>query len=121
MSNRNVPDDWNSYYRYCSYCNTKWHASEGGCNCVACDKCGQAHHEDTMNDFRLCEECQKCTNCSEIKNDNIEYYIIWTDNEEVFDPNNPPKDTYMYCQDCKIKFENENKGYLFIKTPRNKD
>lgn len=30
----NVPDDWNSYYRFCYDCGTQTHASEGyACNC----------------------------------------------------------------------------------------
>ena len=27
----NVPSDWAMYYRTCSYCRTKYHASEGEC------------------------------------------------------------------------------------------
>jgi len=30
----NVPDDWGSYYSNCSYCGSKVHASEGGCDCL---------------------------------------------------------------------------------------
>lgn len=33
MSEFNVPDDWGMYYRKCSDCGSRWHASEGGCFC----------------------------------------------------------------------------------------
>jgi len=29
----NVPNDWGCYYAKCSYCGTKYHMSEGGCDC----------------------------------------------------------------------------------------
>lgn len=34
MSYYNVPDDWGNYYSNCEYCNTRVHASEGGCDCA---------------------------------------------------------------------------------------
>ena len=27
----NVPDDWGNFYRTCSKCTTRFHASDGGC------------------------------------------------------------------------------------------
>ena len=32
---RNVPDDWDYYYRKCECCGEKYHLSEGGCGCCA--------------------------------------------------------------------------------------
>jgi len=29
----NVPDDWNDHYRKCGDCGSRYHASEGGCDC----------------------------------------------------------------------------------------
>ena len=29
MTMQNVPDDWNNYWRRCSTCGERWHASEG--------------------------------------------------------------------------------------------
>ena len=29
----NVPNDWGCYYAKCSHCGTKYHMSEGGCDC----------------------------------------------------------------------------------------
>ena len=29
----NVPDDWGCYYRKCGYCGSRYHLSEGGCEC----------------------------------------------------------------------------------------
>lgn len=29
----NLPDDWGCYYRTCDRCGTRYHASEGGCEC----------------------------------------------------------------------------------------
>ena len=34
MSYDNVPDDWGSYYTNCAYCRTRYHMSEGGCDCT---------------------------------------------------------------------------------------
>jgi hypothetical protein len=28
-----VPDDWHCYYETCGWCRTRYHASEGGCDC----------------------------------------------------------------------------------------
>ena len=33
MSYDNVPDDWGCYYTNCGYCGTRYHMSEGGCDC----------------------------------------------------------------------------------------
>lgn len=30
---RNVPDDWDMYWRRCSFCGAKYHASEVNCEC----------------------------------------------------------------------------------------
>lgn len=35
----NVPDDWGNYYYKCDYCGSRYHASEGGCDCL--EDCGQ--------------------------------------------------------------------------------
>jgi len=34
----NAPDDWNEYYTNCAACGTRYHASEGGCDCSADDE-----------------------------------------------------------------------------------
>ena len=37
----NVPDDWNSYHRTCSFCSQSYHASEGSCDCepdIECER-----------------------------------------------------------------------------------
>jgi hypothetical protein len=31
----NVPDDWERYWRTCYHCGTRFHESEGGCDCPA--------------------------------------------------------------------------------------
>ena len=33
MGYYNVPDDWGCYYTSCSHCGTRYHMSEGGCDC----------------------------------------------------------------------------------------
>lgn len=30
---RNVPDDWDYYWRRCLACGRRWHLSDGGCGC----------------------------------------------------------------------------------------
>ena len=42
----NVPDDWGNYYSNCSRCNSRVHASEGGCQCW----------EEYPHDCYRCEE-----------------------------------------------------------------
>lgn len=39
----NVPDDWNMYWYTCSACGSRYHASEGGCECE------EAQEEDREN------------------------------------------------------------------------
>jgi len=50
----NVPDDWNSYYRNCGSCGTRYHASEGGCECETrrddeAQRC--AYYEDAIENM----------------------------------------------------------------------
>lgn len=53
----NLPDDWNSYYRKCDRCGSRYHASEGGCGCL-----------DNLEPCQ-CGECKwdgeepRCTEC----------------------------------------------------------
>ncbi len=56
----NVPDDWNSYYSTCSLCRSRYHQSEGGCDCSADLEC-----ECGKLDWIRCEEgtgltCKAC-------------------------------------------------------------
>ena len=30
---RNVPDDWDCYWRTCEFCRQSYHAADGGCDC----------------------------------------------------------------------------------------
>lgn len=57
----NVPDDWGCYYRRCSRCGSKYHASEGGCGCIdlidPC-QCGDCNWE-----FNSWDEDPTCRNC----------------------------------------------------------
>jgi hypothetical protein len=32
--NNNLPYDWDYFYRRCSNCGCRYHASEGGCDCL---------------------------------------------------------------------------------------
>ena len=58
----NVPDDWNMYTYYCSYCNTRYHHIDGGCKCTPC--------KGITND-RACEKYEgrcsehECYECGE--------------------------------------------------------
>lgn len=63
MRDPGLPDDWGSYYRKCELCGGRWHASEGGCDCVesfdeeGC-KCGK---REWINDGTgvYCDFCNK--------------------------------------------------------------
>lgn len=33
MTGRNIPDDWDCYWRTCPDCGEQYHTSEGGCCC----------------------------------------------------------------------------------------
>lgn len=50
----NAPDDWDSYWTKCADCGTKYHASEGGCDCADEDgydePCG-GREPDEPDDF----------------------------------------------------------------------
>lgn len=74
---RNVPDDWNTYYNRCSYCGKKYHASEGGCDCLdegECAGCGGICGRDELDETTLdkeetpiyrCSDCGVCVDCEE--------------------------------------------------------
>lgn len=52
----NVPDDWNCYWHTCHLCGSRYHASEGGCDCdqeemAECPECGE------YLDGGVCPEC----------------------------------------------------------------
>lgn len=56
----NLPDDWDLYYRTCTFCGGRYHASEGGCGCLdvlePC-QCGSPQWNGTsVKDLR----CTKC-------------------------------------------------------------
>jgi predicted amidophosphoribosyltransferase len=53
----NVPDDWNDYWTVCSECGSRYHASEGGCDCdeqrpPECPECGVQ-----LDDEGMCPSC----------------------------------------------------------------
>ena len=49
MSIGNVPDDWNAHWRRCFDCGTRFHASEGGCDCSSrCEDCGDEYDLDGL-------------------------------------------------------------------------
>ena len=55
----NVPDDWGCYYRNCSLCGGRWHASEGGCGCtddLEC-QCGSGYWNGNSRDALTCSDC----------------------------------------------------------------
>ena len=47
----NTPDDWGSYWTKCSVCGTRYHMSEGGCDCAA-DK----DDDDEDDDAACCDD-----------------------------------------------------------------
>lgn len=55
-----MPSDWSMYRRRCAWCDSEYHASEGGCDCryeepPLCE-CGDSSVEDP-NYPGLCENC----------------------------------------------------------------
>jgi len=92
---RNVPDDWGNYYSYCSTCNTRWHASEGGCNCIECEMCQEYKSpndfDETIDDC-ICIECMKCNSCGELNGGkNLKY----DDEGNIF----------IYCKNCAEEYK----------------
>ncbi len=72
MSYDNVPDDWNSYWERCSNCGRKYHASEGGCDCldegdcIGCgETCGRECYDEEGKLF-ICEDCVMCVDCGSV-------------------------------------------------------
>lgn len=53
----NVPDDWGNYYFNCSLCGQRYHASEGGCDCIEeecqCGECRFMRDESGV----FCDSC----------------------------------------------------------------
>jgi hypothetical protein len=47
---RNLPDDWDCYWRTCGRCGQEYHASEGGCDCEPEDDDGALGEEDRAGD-----------------------------------------------------------------------
>ncbi|MCP4680351.1 MAG: hypothetical protein GY854_33665 [Deltaproteobacteria bacterium] len=54
----NTPDDWCAYWCYCERCHTRWHASDGGCECRPCEDCGALLPWWDMVDGEVCAECE---------------------------------------------------------------
>ena len=53
----NVPDDWGNYYMNCNLCGQRYHASDGGCDCVTEEcECGQCWFE-RRDDEIICTKC----------------------------------------------------------------
>lgn len=76
MSWDNTPDDWHSYWGKCQYCGRRYHASEGGCDCLdegSCVGCGalcgrEELDESTINNeerIYRCGDCAQCVDCGE--------------------------------------------------------
>jgi len=83
--------DWGNYYNRCSYCNKRYHASEGGCGCLddheKCYDCRTSrffrgsgnqyaeegwHHISALTeigDKYFCEEHRVCGCCEAEKDD----------------------------------------------------
>lgn len=53
---KNTPDDWGCFYRDCTRCGARYHASEGDCECPPlCEACGEPSEDlDAMG------TCAKC-------------------------------------------------------------
>jgi len=62
MSYYDLPDDWGSYYRTCSDCGERYHAS--GVTECACDWC-EDHGERIPPGSEYCELCPRCISCGE--------------------------------------------------------
>lgn len=66
---RNVPDDWDCYWRTCPHCKSKYHASEGGCDCrneENCHVCQEACDVELMrvaDTQGYCPDCWRCEVC----------------------------------------------------------
>ena len=111
----NLPDDWNHYYRNCSLCGNRYHASEGGCNCTSdCNWCGEEKDRSEFGEDGdgICDECWECGVCGEDTPLNNRYFVLRP--QDDFDGNDPPKDMYTYCLKCKEKDEKEN-NYRFMR------
>lgn len=66
----NVPDDWNCYWRVCSFCGGRYHASEGGCDCLSdltcqCEECDWQHEQwgETPWEGGPVEHTLRCRKC----------------------------------------------------------
>ena len=100
MSYGNTPDDWGSFFQNCTHCGRRYHASEGGCDCLdegECVGCGETCgreclDEDSLNSdddkpiFR-CENCGLCAGCGET--------VARTSMKEI--------DGDMFCSACSVK------------------
>lgn len=57
----NVPSDWHSWWRTCSICGRRYHASEGGCCCLdGLDDCacGERDWRVTGDGRVICSSCR---------------------------------------------------------------
>jgi len=55
----NLPPDWGSYYRTCTQCMARYHASGTlECNCKPCAKCGDlVYSENLDHQDGQCDDC----------------------------------------------------------------
>jgi len=72
MSYYNVPDDWGQFFYRCDRCGTRYHASEGGCDCREegpCAHCGDDCDGDDWHEALerfLCSGCACCDYCGKL-------------------------------------------------------
>ena len=56
-----MPDDWGMYYTTCDHCGTRYHQSEGGCDCQADCKAHRPWiHGVWLRDGGLQLPCRTC-------------------------------------------------------------
>lgn len=53
----NVPDDWGRWAQRCHHCGRTYHPAEG-CDCEACQGCGDSLPPERLSDDGLCALCE---------------------------------------------------------------
>ena len=101
----NAPDDWGSYYSKCSYCGSRVHASEGGCDCLEdagqCEGCKGGrffrgsdnlaadegwHPLDELTEIGgkyFCEEHIECGCCESKPDDDDAVTLAWSGDADM--------------------------------------
>ena len=71
-----MPADWGAHYLTCDNCDSRYHASEGGCGCQDDCKAYKPWIRVWLRDGSIQAACQRCPDLGECQ---------WTDPEDATD------------------------------------